>query len=266
MFSRVRLYAGSAVMAAALGFGSFAGAATTDLSISRYDRTELSDVRKAVTDFQGGASLRNLRTETFEGHRAWDGRRGSSNPAATRVGGFRAIGKTGSGRSMVNKGRAAEVRGDSSMRWGRYNTSNAAAGLGGHWLDSNDNQGLEWRIRDVGRFNTVAFVLSDVADVGARFSIKVGGTLYSDLAASQRLTNGNLHFVQIALSQAVDTLTVRLMNDRSNDGFGIDAAMTGFDTARGGTVAPVPIPPAALFLLTGIAVLAGTSRRRLRKA
>lgn len=259
MFSRVRLYAGGAVLAAALSFGSFVSAATADLSISRYDRTELSQVRKAVTDFSSNSALRDLRSEAFEGQRAWDGRKGTSNPAATGVGSFSAIGTAGSGSSVINGGQAAEVRSDNSMRWGRYNTNGVASGVGGNWLDSNDNQGLEWKIQGVGMFDSLAFVLSDVADVGAKFSIQVGDTLYSDLAGGARLANGNLHFVRIALSEVVESLTVRLMNDRSNDGFGIDAAMIG-------TVAPVPIPPAALFLMTGVAALAsvGGIRRRSR--
>ena len=257
MFSRVRLFAGSAVLTAALGAGSIVGAATVDLSISRYDRKELSQVQRAVTDF-GSGGLRNLRSETFEGYRAWDGRRGMSDPSATGVGSFRSIGTTGSGSAAINGGRATEVRGDNDMRWGRYNTNGVAPGVGGNWLDSNDNQGMEWKIEGVGRFDRIAFVLTDVADVGAKFSLEVGGTLYSDLAAGKRLANGNLHFVQIALSESVDSLTVRMMNNRSNDGFGVDAAMIG-------SVAPVPLPPAALLLLTGLAGLAGLRTVRGRR-
>jgi hypothetical protein len=59
------------------------------------------------------------------------------------------------------------------------------------------------------------------------------------------------------LSEAVSRLTIELMHDRTNDGFGIDGAAVG--------VAPVPLPPAALLLLTGIAGIAGLRRRAARR-
>ena len=46
----------------------------------------------------------------------------------------------------------------------------------------------------------------DAADVGGKFSIKVGDTLFSDIAgAGGKLANGNIHFVKILLSEAVET-------------------------------------------------------------
>ena len=104
----------------------------------------------------------------------------------------------------------------------------------------------EWQIGGVGKFNALSFFVLDAADVGGKFSIKVGDTLYSDLAgAGGRLKNGNIHFVRILLDEAVENLTVELMHDRSNDGFGID----GVTVAQ---VAPVPLPPAAALLLPGL--------------
>ena len=60
------------------------------------------------------------------------------------------------------------------MPWGRYNTD---AGSGGRkWLDSNDNTGIKWKIGGIGKFNAVTFFVIDAADVGGKFSIKVGDT------------------------------------------------------------------------------------------
>ena len=86
----------------------------------------------------------------------------------------------------------------------------------------------------------------DAADVGGKFSIKVGDTLYSNLAGAEgKLRNGNVQLVKILLSEAVTNLTVELMHDRTNDGFGIDGAAVG--------LAPIPLPPAALLLGSGLA-------------
>ncbi len=157
----------------------------------------------------------------------------------------------GTGNSVVNGGPATEVRSDNTMRWGRYNTDL----LGGNWLDSNDNKGMKWEISGLGSFNTVAFFVLDAADVGGKFSIKVGDTRFTDLAGGKRLANGNIQFVRIALDAAVDRLTLVLRHDRTNDGFGIDGAMIA-------NLAPVPLPPAALLLIGGLAALGGLRYRR----
>ena len=249
MFARVRLCLGAALAAAVLG--APAGAATVDLSFDRFDRTALAAARGAMSGFLG-SPVRNLRLETFDGYGAWDGNSGSANPQHTRVGSFSAFGAAGSGHSVVGDTSRLQVRGDSDMAWGRYDTD----ALGGKWLDSNDNLGMRWEVTGVGKFDALAFFVLDAADVGGRFSIKVGDTLYSDLAgAGGRLRNGNIHFVRILLSEPVDHLTVELMHNRTNDGFGIDGAAVG-------RIAPVPLPPAAALMLPGLLALAGLRRRR----
>ena len=132
---------------------------------------------------------------------------------------------------MVGKGTKLQVRDDNHMKWGRYNSSNTPAlppGLAdGNWLDSNDNRGIKWRIKGVGPFNAIGFFVIDAADVGGKFSIKVGKTLFSDLADGMRLKNGNIHFISILLPEAVDRLTIRLSHNIHNDGFGVDGAIVG---------------------------------------
>ena len=155
---------------------------------------------------------------------------------------------------MVGNGSKLQVRGDNAHEMGPLQHRRPWP-LGGNWLDSNDNLGMKWEVDGVGKFNALGFFVLDAADVGGKFSIKVGNTLYSDLAGGTRLANGNIHFVHILLSEAVDHLTVELMHDRTNDGFGIDGATV----AR---VAPVPLPPAAALMLPGVLALFGLRRRR----
>jgi hypothetical protein len=144
------------------------------------------------------------------------------------------------------------------MPFGRYNSTNSDLlpdGLvSGNWLDSNDMIGMEWKIEGVGLFNALAFFVIDAADVGARFSMHIGDSSFLDLAGGARLANGSIYLVIAQLSETVDSLTVEFLNDRTNDGFGIDGAMIA-------NIAPIPLPPAAALLFAGLAALAGLRRR-----
>lgn len=86
-----------------------------------------------------------------------------------------------------------------------------------------------------GEFDTVAFYLTDVAGVGGKSSIKAGDSSFTDIAGGKRLANCNNRLGRLALSELVDSLTITLGHDRTNDGFGIDGVNTGL-------VAPVQIP------------------------
>jgi hypothetical protein len=255
MFTSVRLRLGAAIAAAIFLVTPAVHAATVNLSFDTYNRGQISGARSAMSDHLASSRLSNLHVDTFEHAKA-----GTHGALETGVGRFAPTGAAGSGHSVVGSGAGLAVRGDNSMRWGRYNTDGhrASTALGGQWLDSNDNLGLTWTVAGLGKFDSLAFFVTDVADVGGTFSIKVGDTLFSDLAgASGKLRNGNISLVRIALSEAVDNLTVTLMHDRTNDGFGIDGAAVG-------RIAPVPLPPAMALLLTGVAGLAGMARLRRR--
>jgi hypothetical protein len=252
MLSRVRLCLGAAIAAAVLSVTPAASAATVSLSFDKFQRSQLPAAQAVRAGYESGLELKGV--ETFKDYKAWDGSSGIGNPQNTKVGSFTAFGGTGSGHSVVGNAGKLQVRNDDTMPWGRYGTD-ASVPLGGNWLDSNDNQGMRWEIGGLGKFNAVAFFLLDAADVGGKFSIKVGDTLFSNIAgADGKLANGNIHFVKILLSETVSSLRIELMHDRSNDGFGIDGAAVG--------LAPVPLPPAALLLVAGIAGLAGLRRRR----
>lgn len=246
------------ILAAALAVGTAVGAQAATLSMTSFDRSDLAGAQQARKDFLAANTVSNLHVETFENTPAWNGHSGTTNPQHTNVGSFTSITDLGhgAGHSAINGGKGLEVRKDNSMPWGRFNADELVGGLGGQWLDSNDTKGMTWEIADLGKFNALSFFLIDAADVGAKFSTQVGDTLYLNLlGADGRTKNGNIQLVTILLDKAVDTLTVRLFNDRLNDGFGVDGAMV----AR---VAPVPVPPAAALLVTGLLGLGALRRRR----
>ncbi len=261
MFGFPRLCIG-AVAAMVLAASAPSHAATVNLDLQRFDRSQLASAQTAMADYMAGVS--NAHVETFEGYKPWPRRGGTQNLRHTAVGSFTPTGKAGSGDAVVGKGSQLQVRNDSTMPWGRYNTENTPAlppGIAdGNWLDSNDNKGMKWTIKGVGSFDTLAFYVIDAADVGGKFSIKVGDRLYKYVAgADGRLANGNIHLVQINLSEAVNRLTIRLRHNVINDGFGVDGAVVG-------TLSPVPLPAGILLLVPGIALLGAPRLLAKRKA
>jgi hypothetical protein len=253
---RIRSLIYGAIVVSALVAASSAGAVS--LEMSKYGRKNAANAQVQMSNYLALHNVSNLRMETFDTYDAWNGTSGSANPQNTNVGSFKAKGTGGSGRASINGGTKLQVRNDNAMRWGRYNSNTPSKNIvGSNWLDSNDNQKMVWKVKSDQKFNTIGFQLTDIADAGGKFSIKVGNTVYDDRTYGKKLKNGTVHFVLITLDELVNSAKVVLQHDRANDGFGIDTAMVA-------NVAPVPIPPAAALLLTGIAGI-GTLRLR-RKA
>lgn len=251
---KIRNFICSAVAASAVIAASPAGAVS--LEMTKFSRKNAANAQAAMSNYLASHNVSNLRMENFDNYKAWDGTTGSANPGNTKVGSFKAAGTSGSGKSSVGSGAKLQVRHDNSMRWGRYNSNTPSRNIvGNNWLDSNDNQKMVWKIKSDRKFNTIGFQLTDIADVGGKFSIKVGDKVYSDLTKGKRLKNGTVHFVRIDLDHLVKNARVVLQHDRANDGFGIDTAMVA-------NVAPVPLPPAAALLLTGIAGIGALRFRR----
>lgn len=258
MLNFVRLRLGAAIAAVLLAAASAAGAATVDLSYGTFTRANLAQAQAAASTFASGLS--SIRYEGFESYQPWGTGSGTQDLRNTAVGSFTPFGTTGSGRSVVGSGAALQVRADNAMYWGRYNDNGTGGLQPGHWLDSNDNRGITWKIDGIGSFDRIGFFLGDVADVGGKFSIKVGDTLYRDIAgADGRLANGNLHYVRILLSEMVDSLTIKLFHDVANDGFGIDHVVVA-------SAAPIPLPPTLLLMAPALGLVAVAARRRRRPA
>ena len=156
--------------------------------------------------FRAALAAGRFQGEGFEGYSPWDDGPGNQN-----------LGTPPSAASPRSAGPATATRWSATARSCRCATTIACAGAAttptalpgspGNWLDSNDNRGIKLRISGLGAFNALGFFVVDAADVGGRFSIKVGDTLYRDIADGARLRNGNIHFVRILLDEAVDKLT-----------------------------------------------------------
>ena len=233
--SRSRFFAPILAALLAAAPAAFSATVVPRVEVETFSRDAAPSAKAAKATFQTPFAGGRLISEGFDGFATWDGAaaaRGSTDLGGTAVGSFRAYGTAGSGRSKVGDGRKLQVRADSDMAWGRYDTD---LPVDGHWLDSNDNTGIEWTISGLGRFDALSFFVLDAADVGGWFSMTIGDTVFDIAGQSGRTANGNILFVKVLLDTLVDTLTVRLGHDRANDGFGLDGA----------TVARLPATSAA---------------------
>ena len=148
MFRIVRLRVG-AVAAAILVLATAAGATTINginLTVDPFNRGKLTEAQQDRANYLASHRFDSLHVETFEGFQPWGVGKGTQNLRSTKVGSFTPFGKTGSGDAVVGDGSKLQVRRDSRMRWGRYNLDGSGGPKRGNWLDSNDNQGIKWRI------------------------------------------------------------------------------------------------------------------------
>ena len=173
--SMLCLRLGGLIAAAASVLPTLAAAATVDLHSTRFDRSQLS-AAQAMAELSGAASTLNV--ETFRGIQGLGTRsNGTANPKHTKVGSFTAFGECRQRPGEVGDGGKLQVRADTACP-GAATAPIANVPLGGNWLDSNDNLGMQAGISGAsGKFNAVAFFVTDAADVGGKFSVKVGGTL-----------------------------------------------------------------------------------------
>jgi hypothetical protein len=257
MFDRVRLVAGGAIVGAVMMISSAAGAVV--LGIQHFAADELAAAQAAADALKVPGEI--AATADFEEFAPWGQGGGTQNPV-TSAGSFAALGGTGYGGSVIGDATKLQVRNDKPMFWMRQNTSQG----GNNWLDTNDTYGMHWDVGGPGSFNALSFILTDVADVGAKFSITVdGGAAFHAVFDHMYLfgnlglqPNGGINVISILLPETVSDLTILLRNDILNDGFGIDSVRVA--------LTPIPVPPAALLVLTGPLLLAGVRARRRKPA
>ena len=232
MLSRVRLSMGGLLVAAAVVVGPVASAATVDLQFDRFSRRNLAAAQDAQADFLAGHAISNLRAETFEGYKAWNGKRGKANPQNTTVGSFTAFGAARL-RPLRGQHRQEEPGAQATTHALGPLRRRAGAGTGGKWLDSNDNIGISWQIGGVGKFNALAFFVTrrgrrgrQVLDQGRRHALlrprrrrrQAHERQHPLRAHPARRGGGEPHG--------------GAQHDRINDGFGIDGVTVGRQSRR----------------------------------
>jgi len=243
-----------ATAAAALLVAGAASAATVSVTLTGYG-TDVAGAVAARDAFLGPWAV--VGHEDFEDFTAYDDADYDVTPLPTDVGTFTSIGDAGSGSTQVFPAGEAVVRSaafpGTSATGSRYDADGDEAG-GTNYLDSNDGGGISLAIAGLGMFDRIAFLLTDVDDVGsALFNIKSDGNLLASNNVVQG--NGKLFLVTVSISELIDQLTLDMMID-TGDGFGID----------GVKIVATPIPAAGFLLLGGLGALGFASRRKRKDA
>lgn len=161
---------------------------------------------------------------------------------------FKRLGLCGDGGSVIGDGCSVLDKDDPDApdAYGRYNPFN----INLDWIDSQDIDLLEWTVSSAVPFTSLAFVLIDAHDQpGSHFKMFYEGDEIWEIAS--QLPNRNVFWLLVTFDDPVTTAVFNF-STRLNDGYGIVAPR----------VQPVPLPPAALLLLTGTALIAGLRRRR----
>ena len=169
----------------------------------------------------------------------------------TAVGEFRTHGNgVGSGTTCVKHDLGNNGCSSIALQNEEINGQGSVLPEGGRWaLNSNDTLGMLWDVALPGNamFTSLVFSIRDAADQGATFSVSVNGgqaTSFSNAA------NNNRQLWQIDFDNPMSSAQVLLANSKTNDAFTIDGAAV--------MMSPVPVPAAALLLLSALGVTAGS--------
>jgi hypothetical protein len=167
-------------------------------------------------------------------------------PISLLTANFTRLGQCGTGESVIGDGCSVVDKNnpDAPDAFGRFSPFKL------DWIDSQDIDDLVWTVTSDVPFQSMTFALVDAHDQpNSYFNMIYDGTEIWEIPT--QLPNRNLFWLMVTFDGPVTTADLRFTT-RHNDGYGILAAR----------VAPVPLPPAALLLLTGTALIAGLRRRR----
>ena len=232
-----------------------ANAAVIDISVfsvSDYLNVTNTSTVLATEDFEGFTLAPNGAFQSADGS------------ISSTVGSFLSAGGTGSGGTVTVPnpnldGTKIAIR-DGDV-FGRTSTTDDIAGTPGdasmdQFLDSNDTLGVNWNV-DLGGddFNLLAFVMTDSTDVGATLQVTSGGVTES----LSGLGDGNQRLVVVSFDTLVSSASVSLLNNRINDGLSIDDIAVGIGPDA---IAPVPVPAAAILLISALGGLAAFKRKK----
>lgn len=219
------------ILASALAIGSTAFAATVSFGGPGFG-VDPGATRMDLSSFTPGAQKgRTLRTN---------------------IGTFRSFGRRGGGGSVVGDTRSMQVRGEAT--YGRTDVPH---------LDSNDLHTIFLRLpKDTQR---ARLDFQDLADrPGSTFTLRAGKS-YAQIVGRQK--NGARNTAWLTFGDG-DSRVVRLLmrgtsphptrSTRGFDGYSITNASV--------SVAPIPLPPAAALLGSGVLAMAGLRRRRKVRA
>lgn len=157
----------------------------------------------------------------------------------TNVGTFTSYGAPGGGGSVVGDPRSMQVRDEATF--GRTGVPH---------LDSNDLHTISWQLPENTARARIDF--QDLADrPGSTFTLRSGAS-YAQIAGRQR--NGALNSAWLTFAPG-DSREVSLL---------MRGTTVGFDgySVNSAAVAPIPLPPAAALLVTGVLAMSGLRRRR----
>ncbi len=167
-------------------------------------------------------------------------------PISLDAGDFTRLGQCGTGGSVIGDGCSVVDKDNPNLptAYGRFSPFDL------DWIDSQDIDDLVWTVNSAVPFTSLTFFLVDAHDQASSYfeMIYEGAKIWE---IPLRLPNSNFFWLMVTFDGPVTTADLRFRT-RLNDGYGIVAPR----------VQPVPLPPAALLLLTGAALIAGLRRRR----
>jgi hypothetical protein len=161
----------------------------------------------------------------------------------TNIGTFTSSGTCGGGGSVVGDSCSMQVRDEATF--GRTSIPH---------LDSNDLHTISWQLpKNTGR---ARIDFQDLADrPGSTFTLRSGSS-YAQIVGRQ--ANGARNSAWLTFAPGDDREVYLMMRNTTVgfDGYAIESA----------TIAPIPLPPAAALLVSGVLAMTGLRRRRKHAA